>query len=81
MGPDETHMEKQEGPKRNDEVSFGERFGWFSVINKLSEDDITRHDKVLEKTLVEALNQLVYIVAKEKEIQKQHREMMAQHRI
>jgi hypothetical protein len=56
-------MEDEENTMEN---SFEQAFGWFAIINRLCEDDITRHTQVLKTTIIEALNQLLYILEKEK---------------
>lgn len=76
MGEGKVDMEVQKGNQDDGDTTFEGRFGWYAVLNRLVSDDITKHDQVLSKTLVETLNQLVYIVAKEKEVQKRHKEMM-----
>lgn len=78
MGTDEDGVEKQKDDQRDGDLSFEQRFGWYTILNRLSNDDITKHDIILEKTLVEALNQMVYIIAKDKEQEKRHKEMMMQ---
>ena len=60
------------------EESFEERFGWFSVVNRIAQDDVTRHDTILKGTLVAALNQLFYLVEKDKELEKRMKAQMKQ---
>ena len=57
--------------------SFEQRFGWYVVINRLTKDDITRHEQVLQKTLVEILNQLTYLIEKDKEMIKQQKQQLS----
>jgi hypothetical protein len=52
------------------ENSFEQAFGWFAVINRLCDDDLTRHSQILKTTILEALNQLLYILEKEKYIRR-----------
>lgn len=47
--------------------NFQQTFGWFIVINKLSQNDFTKHEYIFERTLNEVLNQLSYLVSYEKE--------------
>ena len=75
MGEDQTHLEVQKGNQDDGTTTFEGTFGWYAVINRLANDDITKHDQILSKSLVETLNQMVYVVAKDKEIQKRHKEM------
>lgn len=63
-------MEAQED---NMETSFEQAFGWFAVINRLCDDDVTKHSTVLQTTILEALNQLVYLIQKQKEIERLHK--------
>jgi hypothetical protein len=58
-------MEDEEDTMEN---SFEQAFGWFAIINRLCNDDITKHTSVLKTTVMEALNQLLYIMEKEKEV-------------
>jgi hypothetical protein len=59
-----------EDEEDNMEVSFEQAFGWFAIINRLCDDDLTKHDQVLKTTVLEALNQLLYLVEKDKEIKR-----------
>jgi len=43
-------------------TSFQKNFGWFFILNRVAENDITKHRTVLEKKIIEVLNQLTYIV-------------------
>jgi hypothetical protein len=49
------------------ENTFEQAFGWYAVINRLCDDDITKHPTILKTTIMEALNQLLYILEKEKD--------------
>jgi hypothetical protein len=77
MGTDEDVWKNRKMIKEMGTYLLKQRFGWYTILNRLS-DDITKHDIILEKTLVEALNQMVYIIAKDKEQEKRHKEMMMQ---
>jgi hypothetical protein len=50
------------------ENSFEQAFGWFAVINRIAGDDFTKHDQITKAPILAALNQLLYILEKEKEI-------------
>ena len=52
--------------------SFEKAFGWFAIINKICGDDITKHETVLKKRTLEILNQLLYMVEKDKEMARQY---------
>jgi len=58
------------------EVSFEQAFGWYAVINRLCQDDLTKHETILEKTILEALNQLLYLVEKDKHIERLHKKQI-----
>lgn len=68
-------MEDEKNPL---ERSFEERFGWYLVLNRVAQDDISRHSEITEKTIIEVLNQLSYIVEKEKHIELQQRRAQGQ---
>jgi hypothetical protein len=59
----------------NEEKSFNQVFGWWVVVNRVSKDDITRHQQVLEKGLVEVLNQLAFLIAKDAEVEKETKKL------
>lgn len=63
MEEDTTYME---GAAPDSEVSFQKAFGWFAVLNRLTENDIIRHEAVLKKPLIEILNQLTYLIQYDK---------------
>lgn len=47
--------------------NFAKTFGWFIVVNKLTENDITKHNIIYKMNVVEVLNQLSYVIAFEQE--------------
>ena len=49
------------------EISFEKRFGWYVVLNRISNGDVTKHAIILSKNVIEILNQLVYLVEYDKE--------------
>jgi hypothetical protein len=65
-----------EEPEEDMEFNFEKRFGWYAVLNRVTNDDITRHDTVFSKTVLEVLNQLSYILEKDREILKQQKKKM-----
>ena len=65
-----------EEPEEDMEFNFEKRFGWYAVLNRVTNDDITRHDTVFAKTVLEVLNQLSYILEKDREILKQQKKKM-----
>jgi hypothetical protein len=66
-------------PEDNMAESFEQRFGWFAVVNRITQDDVTKHPAVLQGSLVGALNQLFYLVEKDKEIEKRMKQQMKTH--
>ena len=52
--------------------SFEKAFGWFAIINRICGDDITKHETILKKRTLEILNQLLYLIEKDKEMMKKH---------
>jgi hypothetical protein len=57
MDPQETNLD----------LSFEQRFGWYVVLNRVSENLLKDHDKIVEKNVVEVLNQLLYLIEYDKE--------------
>lgn len=64
MDDNEASMEIQE---TNLDLSFEQRFGWYVVLNRVSENSLKDHDKIVEKNVVEVLNQLLYLIEYDKE--------------
>ena len=58
------------------EVTFEKRFGWYVVLNRVTDNKIKDHDQVLEKKVVEVLNQLLYLVELDKELVKEQKRAM-----
>ena len=44
------------------EASFQKTFGWYVIINRITGNDITKHEFVFEKTLIEILNQATFLI-------------------
>jgi hypothetical protein len=65
MERDKVRMEEQEETMV---VTFEKRFGWYAVLNRVAADDITRHDEIITKSVIEVLNQLSYLIEKDKEL-------------
>jgi hypothetical protein len=60
------------------EVSFEKRFGWYVVLNRIANGDITKHAKILPKTVIEIMNQLVYLVEYDREQARLQKKAMSQ---
>jgi hypothetical protein len=43
------------------------RYGWYVVVNRVTENDITKHEAIYEKKLIEVLNQVSFLFDYEKE--------------
>jgi ribosomal protein L9 len=64
LDADKVRMEME---KENMDKSMEQKFGWYLVLNRIAGDDITRHDSVTKKGIIEALNMLSYLIEKDKE--------------
>jgi hypothetical protein len=59
MDEDKARMEFEEDYNSR---SFQSVYGWFVVVNRLASNDFTKHEYIYEKTVVEVLNQLSYLI-------------------
>ena len=59
MDNDKNYVAEQESDM---DVSFEKRFGWYVVLNRVADGDITKHSEILSKTIIEIMNQLVYLI-------------------
>ena len=59
MDEDKARMEFEED---NNVRSFRSVYGWFVVVNRLASNDFTKHEYIYEKTVVEVLNQLSFLI-------------------
>ena len=71
MADDKTNMDDVEDGLQS---NFQQAYGWFSVVNRITENDITKHEVVFKKSLVEVLNQLSYLSDFDKELTRQQRQ-------
>lgn len=46
---------------------FQSAFGWYLVVNRITENDITKHEIVYKKNVMEVLNQLSFLIEYDKE--------------
>jgi hypothetical protein len=51
----------------SDDNFLQKTYGWFAIVNRVTENDITKHQAIYEKKLIEVLNQLSFLVSFEKE--------------
>jgi hypothetical protein len=58
--------------------SFQKSFGWFLVINKIADNDFTKHEYIYKKNIIESLNQLSYLISWEQEQIKAQKKLMGQ---
>jgi len=49
------------------QTNFQKSFGWFLVVNKISDNDFTKHEYIYKKNIVEVLNQLTYLISYDQE--------------
>jgi hypothetical protein len=64
MDADKIDMDILEDDVQDD---FNKSFGWFLVVNKICDNDFTKHEYVYNKKIMEVLNQLSYLVSWEQE--------------
>jgi hypothetical protein len=60
MGDDKDDMDNVENDIQG---SFQESFGWFLVVNRICQNDFTKHEYVYKKNITEVLNQLSYLIS------------------
>ncbi len=59
MDQDKNYLED---PETSMASNFQKVFGWYVVLNRITSNDITKHQYVLEKKMIEVFNQLTYII-------------------
>ena len=47
--------------------AFQKAYGWFVVVNRVTDNDITKHDFIYKKNITEVLNQLSFLIDYDKE--------------
>ena len=60
------------------EYSFQKTFGWFAVLNRIVDNDFTKHEIIYQKNLTEVLNQLSYLIQYDQEQIRLQRKAMGQ---
>ena len=60
----------------DNEITFEKRFGWYVVLNRVTDNKIKEHDEILGKKVVEVLNQLLYLIEYDKEQVRQQKRAM-----
>ncbi len=58
--------------------SFAETYGWLIAVNRITENDITKHSVIYKMSILEVLNQLSYMIAWDQEQLKAQKKMMSQ---
>ena len=58
-------MEYEEDDNPN---SFQKTYGWYIVVNRLSGNDFTKHQVVYNSNVMEALNQLSFLINYDEEL-------------
>ncbi len=64
METDEVDMVYVEDDLQN---SFQKTYGWFLVVNRIAENDFTKHEYIFKKNIIEVLNQLSFLIQYDKE--------------
>ena len=59
MDPNKANMEFEENDMEN---SFQKVYGWFIDVNRLTENDFTKHSVIYESNIMSVLNQLSYLI-------------------
>jgi hypothetical protein len=72
VGQDKDNMDDVEDDLQG---SFQESFGWFLVVNRICENDFTKHEYVYKKNITEVLNQLSYLISFDIEQRKLQKKM------
>jgi hypothetical protein len=64
MGNNQDDMDNVEDDLQD---SFQKSFGWFLVVNKIADNDFTKHEYIYKKNIMESLNQLSYLISFDQE--------------
>ena len=73
MDEDKIAMAYEEDPMEN---SFQKTFGWFVVVNRIADNDFTKHEYIYEKSLIQVLNQMSFLISYDKEMARLQKEAM-----
>lgn len=65
MAENQTDMDDEEMVGESNYIQ--KTYGWFAIVNRVAENDITKHEIIYQKKLIEVLNQLSYLIDYEKE--------------
>ncbi len=60
------------------QTNFQKSFGWFLVVNKISDNDFTKHEYIYQKKVMEVLNQLSYLISYDNEMIKEQKKIQGQ---
>ena len=58
------------------QTTIQKTFGWFVVVNRIAENDFTKHEYIYQKKLIEVLNQLSFLIQYDKEQERIFKEQM-----
>ena len=47
--------------------NFQKTYGWYLIVNRVTRNDITKHEVVYQKKIMEVLNQLSFLLDYDKE--------------
>jgi hypothetical protein len=56
------------------QVSLDDRWGWMSMVDRLSGGDITKHDLVYDRNYIECLNLLSYWKEKDEYVEEMNKQ-------
>ena len=60
------------------QTNFQKSFGWFLVVNKIADNDFTKHEYIYQKNITECLNQLSYLISWDQEQIKEQKKLLGQ---
>jgi hypothetical protein len=64
-------MDESKTPVDDEEMDMGgsnlqKTFGWFVVVNRIAQNDYTKHEVIYKSKIMEVLNQLSYLIEYDK---------------
>lgn len=74
MGENQNDMDDVENGLQN---NFEKTYGWFLVVNRITENDFTKHEYVYQKKLIEVLNQMSYLIDYDREQERLQKKAMS----
>lgn len=71
----ELHKNDMDNVEDDFQNEFQKSFGWFLVLNKISDNDFTKHEYIYQKKVMEVLNQLSYLISYDQEMLRQQKKL------